>query len=368
MLKGMPTEVVLQIIQYSIWELSKCERTSRLELTKRKFQPGIANASKQYHEMYLLEWCRCLILREVKDWKFAVDHGFAPHVRILTLEEGALPSHAAVKANLDFSSYGFIHTLTLNCHKDVGCSASLNKGQWSYKKIVPNLPKNLKSLVILNAHGPDLQVIQKATKQCKGLESLTLGRCTKFNQPGYCEFWRNFPNDHDSYFSGKGVDGYANALGTELQGLPHLKAIFVNVYLTDTKYLNETNSTTISSVQVPQSPAPSTTNLVTATTKRSSNDQTQMSIQAPLGSNPAQPDHREVKSKDQKDTEEAEESAAGILFDCHPALQIVGFISYWSKEHLGWSVQERKQDNKPKSPNMKEELDGIQDVKISQSN
>ncbi|CAE6429745.1 unnamed protein product [Rhizoctonia solani] len=366
MFKGIPTEVLLQIIQNIIWVLRKCERTSRLELTKGKFQPGIAGASKSYHEMYLLEWCRYLTLFEVKDWKYAVERGFAPHVRILTLQEGALPSHAAVKANLDFSGYKLIHTLTLNCHKDVGCS-SLNKGQWSYKKIVPELPKDLKSLVILNAHGPDLQIIQKATKQCKGLESLTLGRCTKFNQPDCCEFWKNFPNDHDSYFSGKGVDGYANALGTELQGLPHLKSIFVNVYLTDTKYLNETNSAPTSSVQAPQSPAPSTTDLVTATTKRSSNDQAQTPIQAPLDSNSAQPKHREVKSKDQKDTEEAEENAAGILFDCHPALQSVGFISYWSKEHLGWSVQERKQDNKPKSPNTKEELDGIQNVNISQS-
>lgn len=130
--------------------------------------------------------------------------------RVLIINESALPSYPLVKAHLDLTKYEGIHTLTLDCHNDVGQSNSLGiKGQWSYKKIVPCLPKNLKSLTILNAHGPDLQIIQRAIKQCKDLESLTLGRCTKFNRPNGCEFWDNFPNDHDSYFSGKGIKGYA---------------------------------------------------------------------------------------------------------------------------------------------------------------
>ncbi|CUA67854.1 hypothetical protein RSOLAG22IIIB_03285 [Rhizoctonia solani] len=367
MFKTLPTEVILQIIQECIWYLRKCERTFQLELAKGKFHAGIANANKQYHAIYMLEWCRALTLLKVEDWKFAVNHGFAPYVRALTLDEGALPSHTAVK-HLDFSGYEFIHTLTLNCHKDVGRSASLSmKEQWSYKKIIPNLPRNLKSLIVLNAHGPDLQVIQKATKQCKALESLTLGRCTKYNRPHCCEFWQNFPNDHDSYFSGKGVDGYANALGTELQGLPHLKSIFVNVYLTDTKYLNETNSTAAPSVQIPQSPTPVTTDIVTVTSKRSSNGQTPAPIQGPPNSGAGQPEPREVKSKDQKDTEEAEQTAADILFNCHPALQTVGFVSYWSEKHLGWSVRERKGENTHESSGYKEAMDGIFNVEISRS-
>ncbi|KDN47425.1 hypothetical protein RSAG8_03565, partial [Rhizoctonia solani AG-8 WAC10335] len=290
--KILPPDVTFIIVQFVIWELKQYDGTSGFELAKGKFQKGIANASRAYREMYMLEWIRHLTLHEVEDWKFAIKHNFAIHVRALILKEKALPSHAAVKAHLDFSRFELIRALTLDCHNDVGSSASLGiKGQWSYKKIIPNLPKKLKSLAILSAHGPDLQVIQKAIKQCKGLESLTLGRCTKFNRPDRCEFWRNFPSDHDSYFSGKGVDGYANALGTELQGIPNLKSIFVNVYLTDTKYLNETSATVAPTVQ--------------------------------------------------------------------PTLQTVGFISYWSKEHLGWSLRGRKEGNKSQSPYSGGKWDGI---------
>ncbi|KAH7343182.1 hypothetical protein B0J17DRAFT_764411 [Rhizoctonia solani] len=357
----LPIETAFQIIQYSIWEPKTCERTFRPALAKGRFQEGIANSSKVYRGMYMLEWSRCLTLRKVKDWKLAIDYDLARYARYLTLEDDALPSHADVKAHLDFSRFD-IHTLTLGCHNDVGSSASLStKGQWSYKKIVPALPKTLKSLIILNAHGPDLQVIQKAIKQCKGLESLTLGRCTKFNHPDGCEFWENFPNDHDAYFSSKGVDGYANALGAEIQGLTNLKSIFVNVYLTDTRYLNETSSAVAPVIEPPA------TDLVTVTTKRTSNSQTQAPPHAPVTSSPAQSKHRDVKSKDQKDTEEAEKTAANVLFDCHAGLQTVGFISYWSKDHLGWSIQQRDEEKELKSPDPGGESDDIKAVEIFKS-
>ncbi|KAG8717527.1 hypothetical protein FRC11_003752, partial [Ceratobasidium sp. 423] len=259
----------------------------------------------------------------------------------------ALPSHELVK-RLDFSRLDFIHTLTLDCHNDVGRSSSSDiKGQWSYKKIIPSLPKKLKSLTILNAHGPDLQVIKKAIKQCIDLESLALGRCTKFNRPSGCEFWEHFPNDHDSYFSGEGVEGYANALGTELQGLLKLKVISVNVYLTNTRCLNETSS--VAATEEPQPQPPPTTDLVTVTSKRAPNAQAQAHLPPPVNSNSAQSEHKDVKSKDQKDTEEAEGKAANILFECHTGLQAVRFISFWTPDHLGWSVHERK-DGKLKSP------------------
>ncbi|CAE6504771.1 unnamed protein product [Rhizoctonia solani] len=368
MLKLLPTDMVFIIIQFVIWKPRTCERTSELQLAKRKFQKGFASACKAYRGMYMDEWSRCLTLHEVEDWKFAINHEFAAHVRVLTLKEKALLSHAAVKAHIDISGFKRICALTLDCHNDVGHSTSLGvKAQWSYKKIIPNLPKNLKSLTILNAHGPDLQVIQKAIKQCRNLESLTLGRCTKFNRPICCEFWANFPNDHDSYFSGKGVDGYASALVAELQGLTHLKSIFVNVYLTDTKYLNETSPTTEPVIEPPQPTITPATSLTTMTAKRASNSQAQAPLDMPATSSSAQSQQKDVKSKDQEDTEEAEKAAAKILFDCHASLRTVGFISYWSKDHLGWSVQQRNEDKELKSPDPGGELDGINAVEVCKS-
>ncbi|KAJ1309274.1 hypothetical protein OPQ81_004936 [Rhizoctonia solani] len=313
-----------------------------------------------------MEWSRRLTLRKVEDWKIAIDRNLANYVRELILEESALPSHTAVKTHLDFSRFDLIRALTLDCHNDVGHSASLGaKGQWSYKKIIPNLPRKLKSLTILNAHGPDLQVIQKAIKQCKGLEALTLGRCTKFNRPCGCEFWENFPNDHDSYFSGKGVDGYASALGTELQGLLNLKEIFVNVYLTDTKYLNQTSSTTAAIAQVSQ-PSPPSVDVITVTTKRTSHAQTP-GLHAPMDPSPVPNEQSEAESKDRKDTQEAEEIASKTLFDCHPSLQVVGFISFWSEDHLGWSIRERKDIDEVKSPDPGGKWDGISTLESPKS-
>ncbi|CAE6439832.1 unnamed protein product [Rhizoctonia solani] len=364
--KVIPPELVSLIAEFLVWTHKLCERTSQSVLAKNEFEKGMAGVNKAYRAIYMHEWFRSMTLHKVEDWDTAKDLDLAGHIRVLTLKENALPSYALVKVHLDFSRFDFIHTLTLDCHNDVGQSASLGiKGQWSYKKIVPALPRKLKSLTILNAHGPDLQIIQKAIKQCIDLESLTLGRCTKFNRPTGCEFWGHFPNDHDSYFSGQGVEGYANALGTELQGLPKLKYIFVNVYLTDTKYLNETSSVA-APTEEPQPQPPPTTELVTVTSKRAPNAQVQAHLPLPVNSNPAQPERREVKSKDQKDTEEAEKKAADLLFGCHSSLQIVGFISYWSEDHLGWSVYERN-DGELKSPDPGGRLDGANTVRCLQS-
>ncbi|KAG9100850.1 hypothetical protein FRC06_003625, partial [Ceratobasidium sp. 370] len=210
-----------------------------------------------------------------------------------------------------------VHTITLDCHNDVGCTSSSNckGGQWSYKKIMPRLPRCLKSLIVLNAHGPDLQVIQQAVDQCPDLEHLCLGRCTKFNRPNNCPFWKKFPDDHDSYFSIKGVEGYAKALGTELKRLKRLKSIYVNVYLTDTKYLspeeNSTRPVSESAAPITQDRAPETPSPGRASARsHAPNNQ--------AADTPSQPASSE--SKDRDDTNMAEKSAVRILFECHSAL------------------------------------------------
>jgi hypothetical protein len=109
----------------------------------------------------------------------------------------------------------------------------------------------------------------------------------------------------------------------------------------------------------PQTNDTITTDPVTTDPKHTTSDQVQSQSQGPISPDLVQSQHRAEKPKDQKDTEEAENIAADILFKCHRTLQRVGFISYWSENHLGWSVQDRKEDDQSKPPGHREECDGI---------
>jgi hypothetical protein len=223
----LPSEIMLQILILAVWEPQVCPNALSAPV-KHKFPSGFSSACKKYHEMLMNEWFYVLILHSAEDWTHALGAHISDYVRyvyaywfvclliilnlgrVLTLKEHALLTYASVKEYLDFSKIRRLHTITLDCHNDVGCSSSSGKsGQWSYKKVMPRLPRSLKSLIVLNAHGPDLQTIQQAVDQCPDLENLYLGRCTKFNRPNKCSFWQKFPNDHDSYFSIKGVEGYS---------------------------------------------------------------------------------------------------------------------------------------------------------------
>ncbi|KAG8702393.1 hypothetical protein FRC08_003506 [Ceratobasidium sp. 394] len=213
---------------------------------------------------------------------------------------------------------------------------------------MPRLPRNLKSLIVLNAHGPDLQVIQQAVSQCPDLEHLCLGRCTKFNRPNNCAFWEKFPDDHDSYFSIKGVEGYAKALGTELKRLKRLKTIYVNVYLTDTKHLSpERNNTSgpahepVASIAHARAPETPGSGKAPVQSRMPNNQATDTPNQA------ASPE-----SKDQDDTKMAEKSAVWTLFECHDSLQYAAFISYWSPDHLWWSCHNRNSEQTTQIPYM----------------
>jgi hypothetical protein len=81
MLKPVPSDIVLQVFQFAVWKSTTCPRTQQLELTKRHFHQGLANACKSYRRMYMFEWFRALTLYQVEDWEYTMDHGFANHVR-----------------------------------------------------------------------------------------------------------------------------------------------------------------------------------------------------------------------------------------------------------------------------------------------
>ncbi|KAG8786853.1 hypothetical protein FRC12_016165 [Ceratobasidium sp. 428] len=330
---NLPTEILLNILSLAIWK-RQAHSSALTPLTKHTFPSDFSLVSKWCRELLFEEWFYLLVLHSPQDLEHPVFKKIRTYVRALTLKEGALVPRIYIKT-LNSAHFEGVHTVTLDCHHDVGCSSSDNGkgGQWSYKKIMPHLPRGLKSLIVLNAHGPDLQIIQQAVTQCPDLEHLCLGRCTKFNRLGNCAFWDKFPDDHDSYFSNKGVEGYAKALGTELQRLKKLKAIYVNVYLTDTKYLCLQGGCASEAVEsTPQTP-PSQGSSRNASSER-------VPAQLPVSNSQASEESAQPVS-DKEYTTQTEKSAVSTLFECHDALQNAAFISYWSPNHLSWSSHDR---------------------------
>ncbi|KAG8768559.1 hypothetical protein FRC12_005494 [Ceratobasidium sp. 428] len=329
----LPREIILNILSSAIW-VCHAPSSPLSPLSKGEFLPGFSCVSKQFRAILLKEWFYLLILHTPEDLNHPLYHQIRSHVQALTLKEGALVPRSYIKT-LDSPCFERVHTITLDCHNDVGCSLSGGgkSGQWSYKKIMPRLPKGLKSLIVLNAHGPDLQIIQQAVDQCPNLEHLCLGRCTKFNRPGNCNFWEKFPDDHDSYFSNKGVEGYAKALGTELKRLEKLKTIYVNVYLTDTKYLCLQGNGTSESVKFTSPASTPEASSSSSNSERACTQLPALNDQAPEA--PTQP------MSDEEYTMQTEKSAVWTLFECHNALQNAAFISYWSPNHLSWSCHNR---------------------------
>ncbi|KAF8600033.1 hypothetical protein BDV93DRAFT_289777 [Ceratobasidium sp. AG-I] len=337
----LPLEVIQQIAHYVCWG-PESHSSTLFQPVKLGFSSQLALSSKAYRKIYLGRWFRSLILRSEGDWNYAQEIGIVGYVKILSIAAGALLLDTSIVDRFNLSSFPSIQTLFLDCHNDVECSKSSEQMQWSYKKIIPRLPPSLKSLVILNAHGPETQVVRQARAQCPGLEHLRLGRCTMFNQPGHCDFWQAFPHDHDAYFSSEGVEEYAKALGKELASLRRLKTLRLGIYLTNSKYLNTGQ---------PGSPNPSPMDPMMHTTPTAppSGKQAHVLVNqpnaafVPVSMPPDIPiPLTSSRFQDRKDTFDLETSAAAILFDCHKGLESVGFNSYWSDDHLGWNIHQPK--------------------------
>lgn len=82
----------------------------------------------------------------------------------------------------------------------------------AYRRLKVIFPNTLQVLRVYNSHVPDLYLIQKAARECPGLQVLTLARCTLFTQTG-CRFWNQLPcGESDAYFSNHQVVDYAVGL------------------------------------------------------------------------------------------------------------------------------------------------------------
>lgn len=78
---SLPLDIVLEIIQFSVWVISICPETSQPDLAKDVFHEGLSSACKSFRALYMPEWSRHLTLHEAKDWKSAIAYGFAYHTR-----------------------------------------------------------------------------------------------------------------------------------------------------------------------------------------------------------------------------------------------------------------------------------------------
>lgn len=127
--------------------------------------------------------------------------------------------------------------------------------------------------------------------------------------------------------------------------LTQLKSVFVNVYLTDTKYLNvgqnEPSTPATITLATPENPVPAPDN---KQVHLYSNQPSVISVPAPALPEINVP-ATSSESQDRKDTSDSETSAATEIFKCHKGLESVAFISYWSEGHLGWTIYQPKLEN-----------------------
>ncbi|KAG8777369.1 hypothetical protein FRC12_000419 [Ceratobasidium sp. 428] len=187
---------------------------------------GFMNASPELHAMGLVRWVAVLKVREAEDWEQMPRFAHLSHwVFELVCLDGVFVANIPKPHILD--RFNHLSALSIDAHRDL---VHYDSGQFRHRGLITVLPTSLKRLEILHAHGPDSGIITAVQKYCPKLEDLRLGRCTMFNQPA-CQFWRQFPNDHDSYFGNQGVEAYACALARELRPLRALKYLKLGIYL-----------------------------------------------------------------------------------------------------------------------------------------
>jgi len=189
---------------------------------------GFATASKAFRDIALQHWFKSIIIRQERDWG-VIKHWpcLTKWVREIHILETAINVDSPQNVLLQFPH---LTSASIDAHNDYKINEQTG---YQYQTPASILPSTLQKLEVTNSHGPDAQIIWNAVQQCPGLESLCLGRCTMFNRPG-CEYWHNFPYDHDAYFSNQGVTEYAHAIGGELMQLTHLRTLHLGIYLTST--------------------------------------------------------------------------------------------------------------------------------------
>ncbi|KAG9081829.1 hypothetical protein FS749_007356 [Ceratobasidium sp. UAMH 11750] len=184
---------------------------------------GFMSASPELHSMGYMRWMTVLTIRVPEDWDRVEQ--ISHRVRELRCLDGTFNSPQRRRILLHFEH---LYAVSIDAHSDFTRN---DQNQFAYRDIVKAFPPSLRRLEITRAHGPDIRIIATVKECCPNLEELRLGRCTIFNCPSACDFWRSFPFDHDSYMSSQDTDSYAHSLAQELFALRSLTSLRLGLYL-----------------------------------------------------------------------------------------------------------------------------------------
>ncbi|KAG8770400.1 hypothetical protein FRC12_004288 [Ceratobasidium sp. 428] len=183
---------------------------------------GFMEASPELHRIGYIRWISVVTIRHSNDWRILAPVRHL--VRELRCTDGVLDS---VLHQTELEKFDHLYALSVDAHGDV----THDHGRFAYRDLFLSLPVSLCRLEITRAHGPDMKIITAVKECCPNLEELRLGRCTAFNSPEICAFWRAFPLDHDSYMSIEDTESYAHSLAQELAPLQSLQHLRLGLYL-----------------------------------------------------------------------------------------------------------------------------------------
>ncbi|QRW16529.1 hypothetical protein RhiXN_04530 [Rhizoctonia solani] len=186
-------------------------------IVRHAAQPLQPPSHASYKEQLLIKmWFSVVVLHEPSDWDRVMSPdwmgGLGPVVRVVLAAKGALTSSLRNRTNTEvLMNFNGLSRVSLDYHNDFLRSGS----NYPYYQLITELPRSLKVLEILNAHGPDEHIIKLASRCCPDLTELRLGRCTMFNNQNY-----------------RGVEAYAAAVGNLIENMPKLRVLHIGVYLT----------------------------------------------------------------------------------------------------------------------------------------
>ncbi|CAE7112666.1 unnamed protein product [Rhizoctonia solani] len=233
----LPPEIVEIIVKYAACPLIPPDHApygEYLEVRKNHWKRlgGVVSSTKYYRQLLVKRWFAVVVLHEPSDWDRVINPNWMGGLEFvictILAAKGSLTSSLRNRTNTNvLTSFNRISRLSLDCHNDFLRSGS----NFPYYQLVTELPRSLEVLEILNAHGPDEHMIKLASRCCPDLTELRLGRCTMFNNRN-CVWWKAHPADHDAYMADRGVEAYAEAVGTLIENMPKLRVLHIGVYLT----------------------------------------------------------------------------------------------------------------------------------------
>ncbi|KAF8595424.1 hypothetical protein BDV93DRAFT_564400 [Ceratobasidium sp. AG-I] len=318
----VPTELIFYIIEMAanavtIMQPLDSHSAYPAMPTKPDFSAlsGLSGSCRMYHTAVQKAWYNTLYIRTPEDWEMVDRLGVSIYVREIRVIAAALGENQRHDAFMKFPN---LHTAFLDAHNDFVVTPPVSTENGSsrpigrYHLVAPCLPSSLRRLYVANAHGPDIAIIQMLVTYCPNLTELSISRCTMFsprfrpNGKGHgvgCKFWDRFPDDHDSYFAGEGIEDYASSLSHELKLLSDLKVLHMGLYLTPHEAISEH----LHQHSKPEEAASS------------------------QWCSPCEACVNQFKPR----TQVAETAASNMLFNAMPSLRLVSWASFFTNDRLG---------------------------------